>query len=52
MLHDSLDSGNIIAPEIVTKSPEQTAEHLLAQIDQATRETDVFKQWDGAVLPW
>jgi short-subunit dehydrogenase len=38
--------------EVVTKSADETAEHVLARIDEGTRERNVLVQWDGQVIPW
>jgi hypothetical protein len=40
------------APRDTVKSAEETARHILARIDEATRETDAFVQWNGEVWPW
>jgi hypothetical protein len=34
------------------KTPENTATHILKIIDEATRETDRFIQWDGTPQQW
>jgi hypothetical protein len=41
-----------LPPSIVLKSAEETAEHVLARIDEGTRETDVFMLWNKEVRPW
>jgi short-subunit dehydrogenase len=39
-------------PEIVLKSVDESVEHVLARIDEGTRERNVLVQWDGQVIPW
>jgi hypothetical protein len=34
------------------KTVEETAAHFLKVFDSATRETDVFMNYDGATYPW
>jgi hypothetical protein len=34
------------------KPADETAKHVLARIDEGTRGTNVFMQWDGVVRPW
>jgi hypothetical protein len=49
MLHHVREGGVYFPPG---KSPEETAEHVLARVEEGTRETDVLKYWDGEVVPW
>jgi hypothetical protein len=46
--------AHVAMPEdmIHFKTPEETAAHVLARIDEGTRETDEFVQWDGAKWSW
>jgi hypothetical protein len=53
MMDNVVKGGNLeIPPEIVPKSVDETAEHVLARIDEGTRERNVFVQWDGQVISW
>jgi hypothetical protein len=53
MLNDLLKEGSTeLPPDMITKSVDESAEHVLARIDEGTRERDVLVQWDGQVMPW
>jgi hypothetical protein len=39
-------------PEMVVKTVDEGSEHVLARIDEGTRETNGLVQWDGQVIPW
>jgi hypothetical protein len=53
MLNRSIEATGIeLPPTFPKKSVEETAGHILARIDEATRETDVFLQWNKASWPW
>jgi hypothetical protein len=53
MMENAAKSGKFdFPPEIVPKSTDETAVHVLARIDEGTRERNVFIQWDGQVIPW
>jgi hypothetical protein len=45
--------GDAIAKfKLEYKMPDTTARHVLERIDEATRETDKFTQWDGSAWEW
>jgi hypothetical protein len=46
--HD--DTGGLGSLKL--KTTEETAELLLKVFDSATRETDVFMNYDGTTYPW
>jgi hypothetical protein len=54
MMYSTLNhkSNFKLPPDLVIKSVDQTAEYLLARIEEATREISSFVQWDGKVIPW
>jgi hypothetical protein len=41
-----------LPPEFVAKPIDEGAEHVLARIDEGTREQNGLVQWDGQVIPW
>lgn len=46
------DVKALLPSGLVIKSVNEAAGHVLARIDEATRERDVLVQWDGQVVPW
>jgi hypothetical protein len=51
-MSDQMSAGVEALSALVWKTPEETATHILQRIDEATRDTDRFVQWDGATIPW
>jgi hypothetical protein len=37
---------------IPSKTADEAANYILKHTDGATRDTDVFVSWDGAIIPW
>jgi hypothetical protein len=53
MLNNSLKDSDIqLPPEYVAKPVDESAEHVLARIDEGTREQNGLVQWDGQVIQW
>jgi hypothetical protein len=53
LLNNLLQDRHIkLLPNVITRSADESAEYILARINEATRERDVFVQWDGKVIPW
>jgi hypothetical protein len=43
---------NVTEEMLHFKTPDETAVHVLARIEEGTRETDEFVQWDGTKWAW
>jgi hypothetical protein len=41
-----------LPPDMVAHSVDDAVEHLLARIDEGTREQNGFINWDRQVIPW
>jgi hypothetical protein len=53
MLNNYLnESDSRLPPGVATQSVDECVGHVLARIDEATRERNVFIQWDGQAIPW
>jgi hypothetical protein len=53
MMDNVLKDGTVkFPPEVVPRSVDESADHVLARIDEGTRERNVLVQWDGQVIPW
>jgi hypothetical protein len=52
-LNNLLKDGDVtFPPDIVAQSVDESAEHILDRINEATRERNTFVYWDGQVIPW
>jgi hypothetical protein len=52
MLAIGMDAKAKLNLSLHWKAPDETAVHVLARIEEGTRETDEFMQWDGTNWAW